>query len=98
MAQAAVVGLTDHKYGEVPAAFLEPHVKDSSKLSRPTNETLQDWVRAVLGKHKVPIHIFWLGDDGVGDHFPVTGSGKLKKNVLRDIGNRRTETNASTTW
>ncbi len=32
--------------------------------------------------------MFWIGDDGVGSEFPKTGSGKIMKHVLRDIGER----------
>ncbi|KAH8811663.1 hypothetical protein F5884DRAFT_284170 [Xylogone sp. PMI_703] len=83
--QAAVVGLKDSKYGEIPAAFVA-HDRDANGI-RPSDVELQDWVRATLGRHKIPIHIFWLGDEGVCEAFPITGSGKLKKNELRDLGN-----------
>lgn len=45
------------------------------------------WVSEKLGRHKEPRHVFWLGDPGVGDDFPKTGSGKYQKHILRDIGN-----------
>ncbi|KAL3427634.1 4-coumarate-CoA ligase [Phlyctema vagabunda] len=82
--QAAVVGLQDQKYGEIPAAFLEPDIS----VQRPLDSQLQDWVRLTLGRHKVPVKLFWLGDVGVCHVFPTTGSGKLKKNELRDLGNK----------
>jgi long-chain acyl-CoA synthetase len=44
-------------------------------------------VRAKLGAHKAPEHVFWLGDDGVVDALPVTGSGKVRKDQLRNIAN-----------
>ncbi|KAI1630491.1 hypothetical protein EDD37DRAFT_690991 [Exophiala viscosa] len=78
---ASVVGLNDAKYGEVVAAFLQ-----SVDEKRPGNEEIRNWVREKLARHKAPKHIFWLGDDKVGDTYPLTGSGKVKKNVLRDIG------------
>jgi acyl-CoA synthetase (AMP-forming)/AMP-acid ligase II len=38
----------------------------------------------VLGRHKAPVHVFWLGEDCSGE-VPLTGSGKIKKFVLRDV-------------
>jgi acyl-CoA synthetase (AMP-forming)/AMP-acid ligase II len=41
-------------------------------------------VRKVLGRHKAPVHVFWLGED-CSDEVPLTGSGKIKKFVLREV-------------
>lgn len=41
-------------------------------------------MRKVLGRHKAPVHIFWLGEDCDAE-VPLTGSGKIKKFVLRDV-------------
>lgn len=38
----------------------------------------------MLGRHKAPAHIFWFGEEGVENEVPQTGSGKVKKHVLRD--------------
>ncbi|KAJ5385960.1 acetyl-CoA synthetase-like protein [Penicillium cosmopolitanum] len=51
------------------------------------NEELNKWVGQLLGRHKAPAYCFWLGDAGIGNDFPKTGSGKIKKHVLCDIGN-----------
>src|SRR5262245_54342685 len=83
IATAAVVGLKDARYGEVVAAFLQANSID---ISVPDNE-IQQWVRLKLARHKTPQHIFWVGSPEVGDSLPLTGSGKIKKNVLRDLGN-----------
>ena len=33
------------------------------------------------------MHVFWFGDEEVGmDEVPQTGSGKVKKHVLRKVG------------
>lgn len=40
-----------------------------------------------LGRIKAPQHIFWLGEAGVGSELPRTGSGKHRKNLVRDVGN-----------
>lgn len=78
---ASVVGLKDTKYGEVVAAFLQ-----TADGKRPGEEELREWVRQKLARHKAPKHIFWIGDAKVSDTYPLTGSGKIKKNVLRDLG------------
>lgn len=56
------------------------------KTPRPTNPELMEWVRKDLARHKAPVHIWWFGDTDVGiDDLPMTGSGKIKKHLLRDI-------------
>jgi acyl-CoA synthetase (AMP-forming)/AMP-acid ligase II len=61
-------------------------------MGRPTDEELRIWVREVLGRHKAPVHVFWIGDEEVGLHeVPQTGSGKVKKHVLRDVAIRLVE-------
>jgi mevalonyl-CoA ligase len=81
--RAVVVGVKDAHYGEVVAAFLQ-----SSSLAGPANQTprppisdeaVREWVRASLGWHKAPAHIFWLGQDGVPNIIPLTGSGKVRR-------------------
>jgi acyl-CoA synthetase (AMP-forming)/AMP-acid ligase II len=80
----------DDVYGEVPAAFLQ----SAPSVPRTPNDDLQVWVNAKLGRHKVPVYIFWLGDPGVCSKFPATGSGKIKKSELRVIGNALTSQNS----
>ena len=41
-----------------------------------------------LSRQKVPQYVFWIGDEGVGDDFPKTGSGKHQKFELRKIAER----------
>ena len=77
------MGLKDEKYGEKVAAFLEQQ-QDSL---RPPDEELKEWVQAKLGRHNVPVHIFWVGVEGHIDDFPKTSSGKIKKSDLRNLGN-----------
>ncbi|RYN71812.1 putative acyl-CoA synthetase [Alternaria alternata] len=78
--RAIVVGVSHPRYVEVPAAFLlhEPNT------DKPDLAEVQAWVRKVLGRHKAPVHIFWLGEDCDAE-VPLTGSGKIKKFVLRDV-------------
>lgn len=81
--EAAVVAIKDERYGEVVGAFLR---EKPSCQRRPTFEEVNLWVRSGLGSHKAPRYIFWIGDAGVGDDFPKTGSGKYQKHILRAIG------------
>lgn len=83
ISQSSVVGLKDERYGEIVAAFLE----QQGQTSKPTNKELQEFVRGTLGRHNVPVHIFWIGPDEVIKDFPKTSSGKIKKLDLRTIGN-----------
>ncbi|KAG0646567.1 Acyl-ligase sidI [Hyphodiscus hymeniophilus] len=94
--RAAVVGIPHAKYGEVVGAFLLPPTSDTETRERPNDEELRVWVRQVLGRHKAPVHIFWIGDDEVGLHeVPQTGSGKVKKHVLRDAAVRSIKRNGT---
>ncbi|KAB8204615.1 acetyl-CoA synthetase-like protein [Aspergillus parasiticus] len=81
--QAAIVGLKDDKYGEVVAAFLQ----SLPQHNRPSLNDVKDWIWQVLGRHKAPVHVFWVGPGESIGQYPVTGSGKIRKGVLREIGN-----------
>jgi long-chain acyl-CoA synthetase len=85
--QAIVVGLKDAHYGEVVAAFL----RTEDRHPRPSHDEIRDWIRRKLGKHKAPAHVFWLGIDGVPDHVPLTGSGKVRKFEMAQLGNKLLE-------
>lgn len=84
IAEASVVGLPDEKYGEVVACFL----RQNEACIRPDNAGIAIWVQKTLGRHKAPKYVYWIGDAGVGQDFPKTGSGKHQKHILRDIGTR----------
>lgn len=79
--EAAVVGVPDPKYGERVVAF----VKQAEGGSRLSDADVAAWVREALARHKTPAHTLWIGDDGVGNDFPKTASGKHQKHILRDI-------------
>ncbi|KIW58076.1 hypothetical protein PV05_02626 [Exophiala xenobiotica] len=81
----SVVATKDDRYGEEVAAFLA--IKKGI-ITRPSALEINQWVRKTLGSHKAPKHVFWIGDEGVGNDFPKTGSGKHQKHILRLIGNR----------
>lgn len=84
-----MVGIPHPKYGEVVGAFLLPNPSPPTSEARPTDDALRAWVREVLGRHKAPAHIFWFGDEETGmSEVPQTGSGKVKKHVLRDVAAR----------
>jgi len=83
IATAIVVGLKSKRYGEVVGVFL-----GAEEGRRPGEEDVRDWVRRKLGKHKAPEHIFWLGQGGVPADVPLTGSGKVKKFQMAELGNR----------
>lgn len=78
--RAIVVGVSHPRYVEVPAAFLQR----TEGAEKPSLDEVKTWVRKVLGRHKAPVHVFWLGED-CSDDVPLTGSGKIKKFVLREI-------------
>ncbi|KAF7593974.1 Acyl-CoA synthetase member 2 mitochondrial [Aspergillus hancockii] len=90
--QAAVVGLKDEMYGEVVSAFLQA----LSQHNRPSLNEVQDWVRQVLGRHKAPVYIFWVGPENPIEHYPATGSGKIRKDILREMGNKMVAANKCT--
>ncbi|KIW83094.1 hypothetical protein Z517_02337 [Fonsecaea pedrosoi CBS 271.37] len=99
IAEASCVAIKDARYGEVVGAFLRAHPRpgcldldlkegNRTRLLRPGWKEVNNWVRKSLGSHKAPKYVFWIGDEGVGDEFPKTGSGKIMKHILRDIGER----------
>lgn len=87
---AVVVGLKDAHYGEVVGAFLEVDAGHGQQ-QRPGVEEVREWVRRKLGKHKAPTHVFWLGVDGVPATVPLTGSGKVRKFEMAELGNKLLE-------
>jgi fatty-acyl-CoA synthase len=73
IAEVAVVGLPDDRWGEIVAAF----VRFESGVDRPTVTALRDHLRAELSPQKTPTK--WFDVEG----FPLTGSGKIQKFALR---------------
>ena len=71
VAEVAVVGLPDEKYGEVIGAFIR---STGNQLSK---EKLHAHCRAIMSPQKTPN--IWVQVDA----FPLTGSGKIQKFVLR---------------
>jgi acyl-CoA synthetase (AMP-forming)/AMP-acid ligase II len=73
VARVAVVGGPDPRLGEVPVAFVE--LNGGAALSA---EELIGYCRQEMADFKVPRQVFFLDD------WPMTESGKVQKNELRD--------------
>ena len=74
VAEVAVVGLPDERWGEVVAAFVRP----TDPAQPPTVAELRAHLREHLSPQKTPTT--WFRVDG----FPLTGSGKIQKFALRE--------------
>ncbi|MDH6307343.1 fatty-acyl-CoA synthase [Dysgonomonas sp. PFB1-18] len=70
-----VVGIPSPKYGEQVGAFII--LQDGATLQP---EDVKDFCRGQIARHKIPKYIFFV------DEFPLTGSGKIQKFKLKDIG------------
>jgi acyl-CoA synthetase (AMP-forming)/AMP-acid ligase II len=73
VADVAVVGLPDPRWGEQVAAFVRPAADQA-----PTAEELFAYCRQHLAPHKTPRYWEFV------ESFPLTPSGKVQKFVLRD--------------
>jgi fatty-acyl-CoA synthase len=73
VAEVAVVGIPDDKWGEQVAAFIRPATNVP-----PTPTELAIYVREHLAAYKAPRTWIFV------DSFPLTGSGKVRKFVLRE--------------
>lgn len=84
--QCAVFGVPSMRYGEEVAAMLE--LSDDAQGRRPTDAEIKAWVRRELSRYKVPVYVWWLGDEliGVPSEWPKTANGKLRKGDIRKIG------------
>ncbi|CAN5819413.1 linear/branched/unsaturated fatty acid:CoA ligase LbuL [soil metagenome] len=78
IAEVAVVGLPDERWGEVVGVFIRPH--DPS--APPSVADLRDHLRAHLSPQKTPAK--WYSVEG----FPLTGSGKVQKFAIREAWQR----------
>lgn len=73
--EAGVIGVTHARWGEIPKAFVT--IRAGSQL---TGEDVVNWAKGVSGisKFMVPREV------EVVVELPKTGTGKIKKNVLRE--------------
>ena len=46
-------------------------------------EDIRDYCRGKISRFKIPKYVFFV------DSYPMTSSGKIKKNVLRETGNKK---------
>jgi fatty-acyl-CoA synthase len=70
-----VAGVPSEKYGEEVGAFII--CREGACL---TEEGVRDFCRGKIARHKIPRYVFFV------DGFPMTGSGKIQKFKLRDLG------------
>jgi fatty-acyl-CoA synthase len=70
-----VVGIASKKYGEEVGAFVILHTDVTVN-----EEDVRDFCRGKISRFKIPRYVFFV------DSFPMTGSGKIQKFVLREEG------------
>lgn len=89
ISRSTVVGVPDQHYGEVVGAFVE-FEKGMDNL--PSAEDLRNWTRETLGRHKAPRYFFVCGSHALlPDVIPQTGSGKVQKQLLRELAKKLVE-------
>jgi acyl-CoA synthetase (AMP-forming)/AMP-acid ligase II len=74
----AIVGMPDERLAEVPAAFV---IKE--KGAELSEEDVLAICRDRIARFKIPRRVFFV------DEFPMTGSGKIQKYLLRREAERR---------
>ncbi len=70
-----VVGIASEKYGEEVGAFVVP--AGGASLGE---EDVRDFCRGQISRFKIPRYVFFV------ESFPMTGSGKIQKYRLREMG------------
>jgi fatty-acyl-CoA synthase len=81
VSQAAVVGMADERWGEVPAAFVT--LVDGADPDVVGEDELIAWVQTRLARFKAPKRVVVL------DALPLGGTGKVSKPALRQLLDRR---------
>jgi mevalonyl-CoA ligase len=92
--QVVVFGVSSERFGEEVAAMVELreecHLDSLSPFSSscPNEKELQDWVTQKLARFKVPVWLWWLGDErhGIFQEWPKTANGKLRRVDVRAKG------------
>ncbi|KAI0264677.1 acetyl-CoA synthetase-like protein [Gloeopeniophorella convolvens] len=77
--EAAVVSVSDKKYGEAVGAWIIP--KPGANLSR---EGVRKIVWESMNPQNAPTWVWFLGEDGTPSELPKTASGKVQKHILRE--------------
>ncbi len=72
--EAAIIGVSDPKWGEIGAAFLLPKPNKTIDIS-----SLNSWCRQHLAAYKIP-KSFHIVED-----FPRTAAGKIRKPLLKEM-------------
>jgi len=75
VAESAVVGAKDERWGEIPVAFVT--LRDGKSVEE---QDLIDYVKGKLAKFKAPRKVIFA-------ELPKTSTGKIQKNVLREKAN-----------
>ena len=70
-----VAGIPSPKYGEEIGVFII--LKENQEI---LPSEIQLFCKGKIARHKVPKYVFFV------EHFPLTGSGKIQKFKLKDIG------------
>jgi len=73
IAEVAVVGIPDDKWGEQVACFMRAAGHEQASVA-----DLRAFIRERLSPQKTPAYWIWV------DEWPLTGSGKIQKFVLRE--------------
>jgi len=72
VADAAVVGIADERWGEVGCAFVQ-----ATQPATPDEQAIRNHCQGRLARFKQPAYIRFV------DALPRTGSGKVRKDLLR---------------
>jgi fatty-acyl-CoA synthase len=75
VADVQVAGVPSHKYGEEVGAFIVR--REGAEI---TEEDVRDFCRGQIAWHKIPKYVAFV------DTYPMTGSGKIQKYKLRELG------------
>ena len=75
MKDVQVAGIPSKKYGEAVGAFII--LQEGVTIQA---EDVRDFCRNKISRYKIPKYIFFV------DEFPMTGSGKIQKFRLKDLG------------
>lgn len=68
VAEVAVAGVADDKYGELVACFMR-----AEEGEKPSSDELRSFIRERLSPQKTPSYWIWVNE------WPMTGSGKIQK-------------------
>ena len=85
VAQAAVVGVPEEKFGEVGAAFIIRRPAQKTDENKLQEMELIEWCRENMANYKVPRHINFV------EELPLNASGKVLKYELRKILQKKQE-------